>query len=104
MDDRQAGWSRHVDRVVTDYVRQEFQSKGKYQVRPDDSGVDGLLTGTISSVTLQPTRFTDDRRPSAYAIIVVAAVEFKAKRGSALRRHPPPFAAAAIVLWLWGIH
>jgi hypothetical protein len=66
-----------VDRIITTAVREEFQNKGKYQVRPESTGVDGLLTASISSVTLQPTAFTENRQPSAYAIVVVASVEFK---------------------------
>ncbi|MCC7008339.1 MAG: hypothetical protein IT184_05950 [Acidobacteria bacterium] len=66
-----------VDRVVATAVREEFQTKGRYQVRPDAAGVDGLLTATISSVTLQPTAFSDDRRPTAFAVVVLANVEFK---------------------------
>lgn len=66
-----------VDRVVTQAVREEFQTKGKYQVRPDEGGVDGVFTATISSVTLQPTAFSDDRLPTAFAVVVIANVEFK---------------------------
>lgn len=66
-----------VDRVLTDAVREEFQTKGRYQVRPDNGGVDGLLTCTITSAEPTPTAFTADRRPSAYAIVVIANVEFK---------------------------
>jgi len=66
-----------ADRVITAAVREEFQTKGKYQVRPDAANVDGLLTATINSVTLQPTAFSDDRRPTAFAVVVLASVEFK---------------------------
>ncbi len=37
-----------MERVLGDAVRAEFQSKGKYRVQPDESGVDGLLTGTVT--------------------------------------------------------
>ena len=63
-----------IERVIGDEVRAEFQSKGKYRVQPDDSGVDGLLTGTVTSVELRPTAYTPERLPSAYAIIVTASV------------------------------
>jgi hypothetical protein len=66
-----------IERVLTDAVRAEFQSKGKYRVQPDDAGVHGLLTGTVVSVDLRPTSFTEERLPSSYAVVVTAAVEFK---------------------------
>ncbi len=66
-----------IDRVLTDAVRVEFQSKGKYRVQPDENSVHGLLTATITNVDLRPTAFTEDRLPSAYAIVVTADVEFK---------------------------
>ena len=69
-----------IERVIGDEVRAEFQSKGKYRVQPDDAGVDGLLTGTVTSVELRPTAYTPERLPSAYAIIVTANVEFKNMR------------------------
>jgi hypothetical protein len=65
-----------IDLVLTDKVREEFQGKGQYLVRPDESDVDGLFTATIVSVQLQPTGFTADRQPSSYVIVVVANVEF----------------------------
>jgi hypothetical protein len=67
----------NVDLVVTDAVRQEFQGKGKYQIRPDENAVDAVLVGTITSVTLRPAAFGQGNTPSAYAIDVVANVEFK---------------------------
>src|SRR6266850_921002 len=46
-----------LDRQVTDKVRSEFIGRGKYTIVPDATGVDGLLTGTIASVTLTPVAF-----------------------------------------------
>jgi hypothetical protein len=71
-----------MERVLGDAVRAEFQSKGKYRVRPDESGADGLLTGTVTNVELRPTAYTPERLPSAFAIIVTASVEFKNMRDS----------------------
>jgi hypothetical protein len=69
-----------IERVMGDAVRAEFQSKGKYRVQPDDSGVDGLLTATVSFVELRPTAYTAERLPSAYALVVTANVEFRNER------------------------
>lgn len=65
------------DRTLTDAVRKEFQTKGKYRVQPTSDGVDGALSCTISNIYAQPTAFTTDRQPSSYAIVVTASVEFK---------------------------
>jgi hypothetical protein len=65
------------ERVLTDAVRQEFQSKGRYTVEPDEAGAHAVLTATITNVDLRPTAFTEERLPSAYAIVVTANVEFK---------------------------
>lgn len=65
------------DRTLTDAVRKEFQTKGKYRVQPTSDGVDGALSCTISNIYAQPTAFTPDRQPSSYAIVVTASVEFK---------------------------
>ena len=40
-----------LDRQVTERVRTEFIGRGKYTIVPESTGVDGLLTGVISSVT-----------------------------------------------------
>ncbi len=66
-----------IDRVLTEAVRQEFQSKGRYQVQPEAAGVDAVLTGTVTSVVLMPVQFTADRQVSSYSIVVTANVEFK---------------------------
>lgn len=66
-----------IDRVLTEAVRQEFQSKGRYQVQPEAAGVDAVLNGTVTSVVLMPVQFTADRQVSSYSIIVTANVEFK---------------------------
>jgi len=66
-----------LDRIFTEAVRQEFQTKGKYRVEPEGEGVDGLLTVTITNVAQQPSAFTADRQISSYSVVVTANVEFK---------------------------
>src|ERR1051326_9294076 len=46
-----------LDRIVTERVRSEFIGRGKYQIKPDATGVDGLLTGTITGGFLTPVSF-----------------------------------------------
>lgn len=66
-----------LDRQVTDRVRSEFIGRGKYTIMPDATGVDGLLTGVISSVTLTPVAFNTSQQATRYALTLTASVEFK---------------------------
>jgi hypothetical protein len=66
-----------IDRLITENVRTEFASHSRYRVMPDTTGVDAVLTGTITSVRSDPTNFTASRQTSTYGITVSASVEFK---------------------------
>lgn len=67
-----------LDRLFTEAVRIEFQSRGKYVVVPETTGVDAVLSGSINSVTPVATAFTADTRQALrYPITVVASAEFK---------------------------
>jgi len=67
-----------LDRIFTEAVRVELQSRGKYLVVPETTGVDAVLTVSIKSVTPVATGFTaDTRQASRYAISVIASAEFK---------------------------
>jgi hypothetical protein len=66
-----------LDRQVTDRVRTEFIGRGKYTIVPDTTGVDGLLTGVISSVSLIPVAFNQANQATRYALTLSASVEFK---------------------------
>jgi hypothetical protein len=49
-------------------VRSEFIGRGKYTIVPDSTGVDGLLSGVISSVTLTPVNFNQANQATRYAL------------------------------------
>jgi hypothetical protein len=66
-----------LDRQVTEKVRSEFIGRGKYTIVPDSTGVDGLLSGVISSVTLTPVNFNQANQATRYALTLSASVEFK---------------------------
>jgi hypothetical protein len=66
-----------VERRVTEKVRSELIGRGRYKVLPDATGVDGLLTGEISSIVLAPASFTDERQASRYVMVMTARIEFK---------------------------
>jgi hypothetical protein len=69
-----------LDRQVTDRVRSEFIGRGKWTIVPETAGVDGLLTGVISSVTLTPVAFNQSQQATRYALTLSASVEFKDMR------------------------
>jgi hypothetical protein len=66
-----------LDRRVTDRVRTEFIGRGKWTIVPDQTGVDGLLSGTISSVSLSPVAFNNQQQATRYSLSMTGSVEFK---------------------------
>ncbi len=66
-----------LDRKVTDKVRAEFIGRGKWTIVPDATGVDGVLSGTITGVTLTPVAFNQQQQATRYALAMTGAVEFK---------------------------
>ncbi len=69
-----------LDRQVTERVRSEFIGRGKWTIVPDATGVDGLVTGTITSVALTPVAFNTAQQATRYALTLSASVEFKDMR------------------------
>ena len=69
-----------LDRQITDRVRSEFIGRGKWTIVPETSGVDGLVTGVISSVSLTPVAFNTAQQATRYALTLSASVEFKDMR------------------------
>lgn len=78
-----------IERRVTEKVRSELIGRGRYKILPEATGVDGLLTGEIVSITIAPASFTDQRQASRYVIIMTARIEFKeAASGKVLWSNP----------------
>jgi len=78
-----------LEQVLTQRVRVEFISRGKYSVVPDATGTDAVLTGEITSVSLQPTAFNEQQQAARYAITVVIKVELKdLKQNKTLYENP----------------
>ena len=70
-----------LDRLFTDAIKIELQSRGKYTVVADTAGVDAVLSGSILSVTPVATAFTSDNLQALkYTVNVVASAEFKETR------------------------
>ena len=66
-----------LDQRVTQKVRAEFIGRGKWTIVPDQTGVDGVLSGTITGVTLTPVAFNQQQQATRYALAMTGSVEFK---------------------------
>lgn len=71
-----------IGQVLTESVRTEFASRGRYKVQPDTNNVDAILTGSITSVASEATAFTAGSQASREAIVVIAFFEFRDLRAN----------------------
>lgn len=71
-----------IDQVLTEAVRREFGSRGRYRTIPDTTNADAVLTGAITFVRADAIEFTAQRQVSRIAITVGANLEFKDLRNS----------------------
>jgi hypothetical protein len=71
-----------VEQALTQRVRQEFIGRGKYKVVPAEAGVDAVLHGTVSSISVAPTAFNDQQQATRYAVTVTMQVEFRDLRAN----------------------
>ena len=65
-----------VEQVLTEKIRTEFIGRGRYEVVAVEVGADAVLTGTVSSITLQPVAFSEGQFASRYLFTVAMGVEF----------------------------
>ncbi len=70
----------NLETQVTQKVRSEFIGRGRYQIVPDINGVDAVLTGEISNVSITPVSFGAQQLASRYAVIMTARVELREVR------------------------
>ena len=66
-----------LERTITERVRTEFIGRGRYQVVSDVEGVDAVLTGTIVSVTIEPSGFNENNQATRYLFRMVMKLEFR---------------------------
>jgi hypothetical protein len=67
----------NLETMVTQKVRSEFIGRGKYQILPEATGVDALLSGEVTAVSIQPASFTTQQLASRYAIMMTARIELR---------------------------
>ena len=66
-----------VEQVFTQKVRLEFQSSRRYTIVPSDEGVDGIVRGEITSISLQPVTLNDQQLASRFRVTVVVKIKFE---------------------------
>lgn len=67
----------NLETQLTQKVRSELIGRGRYQILPDPTGVDALLVGEVSSVTITPVSFAGNNLASRYNITMAARVELR---------------------------
>jgi hypothetical protein len=67
----------NLETQLTQKVRSEFISRGKYTILPDATGVDAVLTAEVVSVTSTPTSFGSQQLASSYTLRMTARVELR---------------------------
>ena len=66
-----------LDQILTEAIRQELRSKGRYVVVPETTGVDAILSGTVMPVRTRAEGLTEARQAARYLVTVVASIEFR---------------------------
>lgn len=66
-----------VDRVVTEKVRSELIGRGRYKVDTAATGVDAVLAGEITSITITSAAQNDQRLSTRYLLLLTAKIEFR---------------------------
>ncbi len=67
----------NLETQLTQKVRSEFIGRGRYEILPDSTSVDALLTGEVTSVSIVPASFTANQLASRYVITMIAKVELR---------------------------
>lgn len=63
-----------LEQVLTEKVRVEFQSRGRYQVQPTDTGVDAVVRGDVTNVAAAPVGFNQSQQASRYRFTITVSV------------------------------
>ena len=65
-----------VEQVLTEKIRTEFIGRGNYTIVPDQTGADGVVTGALTNLAVQPVGFTDQQLASRYLFTITMRVAF----------------------------
>src|ERR1700694_616944 len=62
----------NLETLLTQKVRGELIGRGKYEILPQDTGVDAVLVGDVATVSITPASFNTQQLASRYTITIVA--------------------------------
>jgi len=65
-----------IEQLFTEKVRAELIGRGRYQVLPQDTGVDAVLRGAIQTMTVAPANFNQDQLVTRYIVTIGMKIEF----------------------------
>jgi predicted transcriptional regulator of viral defense system len=71
-----------IEQILTEKIRTEFIGRGRYTVIPNPEGADAVVTGTVTSIAVQPVGFTEQQFASRYLFTLTMSVEFTDMRTS----------------------
>lgn len=72
----------NLETMLTQKVRSEFIGRGKYQILPENTGVDAVLNGEVTIVSVIPASFGTAQLASRYTITMTARVELRDVRAN----------------------
>ena len=67
----------NLETLLTQKVRAELIGRGKYQVLPQDAGVDAVLSGDVTAALITPASFNAQQLASRYTITIVANLQLR---------------------------
>jgi hypothetical protein len=65
-----------VEQILTEKIRTEFIGRGRYTIVPNAEGADAVVTGAVTSISVQPVGFTEQQLASRYLFTLTMRVEF----------------------------
>ena len=68
--------SFEIEQVLTQRVRAEFLGRGRYEILPQETGVDAVLAGEVTGLTIVPAGFDAQQQATRYAVTLTVKIEF----------------------------
>jgi hypothetical protein len=62
---------------LTQKVRGEFIGRGRYRIVPDETGVDAVLNGEVTAVSIAPASFNAQQLATRSTITIVASIQLR---------------------------
>jgi len=78
-----------IEQILTQRIRAEFLGRGRYEVLPQETGVDAVMAGDVIGLTLAPSGFNSQQQATRYAATLTVKIELKDLRsGTVLWTNP----------------